>query len=113
LKRHESKAQQIESAVQRPDAPICEVADIRREPEQAIANADLFGERDDLSIALEEMMVKALDRGAHHREGIRLSAEPLAALPERDLMSLLRQAEGGGQPGDAAADDGNTRAATR
>ena len=52
-------------------------------------------------------MVEALDRGARHREGVGLSAEPLSTLPERDLMPLLRQAQGGGQPGDTATDDGD------
>ena len=69
-----------------------------REPEQAVADADLLRQRNDLTIALEEVMVEALDRGARHREGVGLSAEPLSTLPERDLMPLLRQAEGGGQP---------------
>jgi hypothetical protein len=58
-------------------------------------------------------MVEALDRGARHREGIGLSAEPFTTLPERDLMPLLRQAQGGGQPGNTTADDGDTRAVTR
>ena len=58
-------------------------------------------------------MVEAFDRCARYREGVGLSAEPLSTLPERDLMPLLRQAEGGGQPGDAAADDGDARAVSR
>ena len=76
-------------------------------PEQAIADANLLRQGDDLPIALEEMMVEAFDRRARHREGVGLSAEPLSTLPEGDLMPLLRQAQGGGQPGDAAADNGD------
>ena len=59
------------------------------------------------------MMVEAFDCCARYREGVGLSAEPLSTLPERDLMPLLRQAEGGGQPGDTAANDGDARAASR
>ena len=62
---------------------------------------------DDLAIALEEMMVEALDGRAGNGKGVRLTAETLATLPERDAITALRQAQGGGQPGDAAADDGD------
>ena len=47
---------------------------------------NLLRQRDDLTIALEEMMVKAFDRCARYREGVGLTAEPLSTLPERDPM---------------------------
>ena len=105
LDREEPELEQIEGAVQREDAAVREVADVRGEPEQVVADADLLDQGDDLAIALKEVMVEVLDRGAGDREGVGLAAEALAALPERDLMPLLREAEGGGQSGDAAADD--------
>ena len=101
------QSQEIEGAVERPDPAIGEVADVRRQPQQAVADADLLGERDDLAIALEEVVVEALESRAGNGKGVGLTAEMLAALPEGDSIPALRQAEGGGEPGDAAADNGD------
>ena len=92
---------------------IREVADVRGQPEQAVADADLVRKRDDLAVALEEVMVEVLDCRARHREGVGLPAEPLSALPERDPMPWLGKPKGGGQPGDTATDDGDARALSR
>src|SRR6185312_14490606 len=97
-------------AVQRPDLALREIPDIRRQPHERIANADLLRERHDIAVALEEVVVETFQVGARHGKGVGLSAELWGALPERDLMPLLGQAKGSSEAGNPATNYGNTLA---
>jgi hypothetical protein len=73
-----------------------------------IADAELVDEGDDLAVALEEVVVEALERRTGNREGVRLPAKALPAFPERYPVAALGQPQRGGEAGDTAADDRDT-----
>jgi hypothetical protein len=113
LNRQETEAEQIDGAVQRPDAPVRKIADVRRQPDEPVADADLLRQRHDLAVTLEEMVVKPLDSGPRHRKRVGLPAQQRAALPECHANAALCQPIRGGQPGDATADDGDVEVVGR
>jgi hypothetical protein len=91
VQRDEAEAEEVGGAVERPDSSVGEVADIGREPEQVLADAELVDEGDDLAVALEEVMVEALERRAGDREGVGLPAKAFPAFPERYPVAALGQ----------------------
>ena len=71
-----------------------------------VADAELFDQRDDLAIALKQVVIEVFEVGCPatgKRDG--LAAEARRALPERHVVTALGQSERRRHPGDTAADD--------
>ena len=106
------EAEEVEGGDEGVDAAVHDVAVAGLDPLEAVAEAEVLEVANDGRVVGEDVVVEAFDGFAADLEGDDLAAGFIAAFEDRDLVAEFLEAAGGGESGDAGADDPRSHEAT-